>query len=142
MDFENPRDFWSPAKTRYWVHVFKETASGVIDTWDYRWLYSNWKNSRLAIIPNANLVLNVGFGEDATHTRDKVLPWWLPIERNETYKVNITPRTLPRDSVADKWMETNHFRSNLRLQLRNQVSIKYPRISAIYKKYFKKQRFH
>jgi hypothetical protein len=38
------------------------------DTWDYQWLYTNLTNNSLAIVPKANLVTNIGFGADATHT--------------------------------------------------------------------------
>jgi hypothetical protein len=38
------------------------------DTWDYQWLYTNLKNNSLTIVPSVNLVTNIGFGEDATHT--------------------------------------------------------------------------
>ncbi len=39
-----------------------------IDTWDYQWTFSQWKNNGFNIIPNVNLVQNIGFGENATHT--------------------------------------------------------------------------
>lgn len=37
-------------------------------TWDYQWLYTIWSHNGLAVTPNYNLVSNVGFREDATHT--------------------------------------------------------------------------
>jgi hypothetical protein len=39
-----------------------------IDTWDYQWLYACWSQSGLSIVPSRNLVTNIGFGPDATHT--------------------------------------------------------------------------
>lgn len=41
------------------------------DTWDYQWAYCAIKNMRLCIMPSVNLVSNIGFGEDATHTTDE-----------------------------------------------------------------------
>lgn len=38
------------------------------DTWDYQWLYTTLKNNSLTIVPSANLIANIGFGADATHT--------------------------------------------------------------------------
>lgn len=40
-----------------------------IDTWDYRWSYSIWKQRGISIVPSNNLVLNVGFNVTATHTK-------------------------------------------------------------------------
>ncbi|MCK5612778.1 glycosyltransferase family 2 protein, partial [Candidatus Pacearchaeota archaeon] len=36
--------------------------------WDYQWGYSCILREGWAIIPNINMVSNIGFGEDATHT--------------------------------------------------------------------------
>ena len=39
-----------------------------IDTWDFQWSYARIKNSGMAIVPTKNLIENIGFGLDATHT--------------------------------------------------------------------------
>ncbi|APA64677.1 nucleotide-diphospho-sugar transferase [Maribacter sp. 1_2014MBL_MicDiv] len=39
-----------------------------VSWWDYQWDYTKLVNSGLSIIPNQNMIKNVGFGEDATHT--------------------------------------------------------------------------
>lgn len=39
-----------------------------IDTWDYPWSFTLYKNNQLSVIPRENLVINLGFGRDATHT--------------------------------------------------------------------------
>ncbi len=38
------------------------------NTWDYQWSLSAFLNSGLTIVPNKNLIQNIGFDEDATHT--------------------------------------------------------------------------
>ena len=38
------------------------------DIWDYQWEFTVYSNSGLCIVPEVNLVRNIGFGEDATHT--------------------------------------------------------------------------
>ncbi|MEK6477327.1 nucleotide-diphospho-sugar transferase [Catalinimonas sp. 4WD22] len=40
-----------------------------VNWWDYQWDYTKFINSGLSIVPNKNLVTNLGFGEDATHTK-------------------------------------------------------------------------
>ena len=37
------------------------------NTWDYIWLFTLWANDGLTILPDANLVSNIGFGS-GTHT--------------------------------------------------------------------------
>lgn len=55
------------AYVNYWVDIFDKVYSGEIDTWDYQWLFTNWAQNGLTIIPQENLVSNIGFGKDATH---------------------------------------------------------------------------
>jgi hypothetical protein len=52
----------------FYNDVFNCVANNLIDTWDYQWMYTLIKNNGLAICPNVNLVQNIGFGNDATHT--------------------------------------------------------------------------
>lgn len=42
--------------------------SGKLDAWDYAWLLACVSNMGLAIQPGRNLIENIGYGEDATHT--------------------------------------------------------------------------
>ncbi len=56
---------------KYWEILFDEVYNGKISTsWDYQWYYSSWKNKNLAIIPSVNLISNIGFGQEATHTKN------------------------------------------------------------------------
>ncbi len=54
---------------KYWETLFDEVYKGKISTWDYQWYYSSWKNKNLAVVPSVNLVSNIGFGQQATHTK-------------------------------------------------------------------------
>jgi FkbM family methyltransferase len=58
----------SDADSRYWTRVLDDTYAGRVDTWDYQWIFSSWLHGMLALTPNNNLVQNIGFGDDATHT--------------------------------------------------------------------------
>lgn len=60
--------FKSNAERIYWLQTFKRVQSGEIDTWDYQWAYALLKSKGKAITPQTNLVTNIGFGSEATHT--------------------------------------------------------------------------
>jgi len=60
-----PERIWAKYKS-----YFDLTRANQIDTWDYQWVYSIWKNQGLVISPKINLISNIGFGNDATHTVD------------------------------------------------------------------------
>lgn len=60
--------FSDPFVLDTWVEIFKNVKSGKIDTWDYQLAFINYFNNSLSINPNINLISNIGFGEQATHT--------------------------------------------------------------------------
>jgi glycosyltransferase involved in cell wall biosynthesis len=68
------QDFGSPAVGQYFYDRCSDIQQGHTDTWDYQVTYSFVKNSLLTIIPSRNLVSNIGFGTNATHTRDAESP--------------------------------------------------------------------
>jgi len=61
----------SPLEADYWNAIFQRQHSGQIDSWAYPWLYSCWTQGALTILPNVNLVNNIGFGEQGAHTNSK-----------------------------------------------------------------------
>jgi hypothetical protein len=59
----------SSIEARYWTRIFESVYTGRINTaWDYQWLFAEWLESRIGITPRVNLISNIGFGVDATHT--------------------------------------------------------------------------
>jgi hypothetical protein len=52
----------------HWESAFQSVYDGNIDTWDYQWVYSIWANAGLSVAPARNLVRNIGFHAEATHT--------------------------------------------------------------------------
>jgi hypothetical protein len=62
--------FDSPRTANYWYRVFEVMYSGKgPNTWDYQWFYTNLIANRLAVVPRTNLVQNIGFDGEATHTK-------------------------------------------------------------------------
>ncbi|HEX9639336.1 MAG TPA: glycosyltransferase family 2 protein [Acidobacteriota bacterium] len=54
---------------RGWRDNFDAVAFRGLDTWDYQWTFACWRAQGLVAVPNVNLVTNIGFGQDATHTK-------------------------------------------------------------------------
>lgn len=53
---------------KYWLDTYQTMKEKKIDTWDYQWTFTLWNQNQLTILPNVNMISNVGFGADATHT--------------------------------------------------------------------------
>ena len=61
--------FESPKEQLYWQRIWKRLLeTGKPDSWAYRWSFTCISNGGLTALPNRNLINNVGFGHDATHT--------------------------------------------------------------------------
>jgi hypothetical protein len=61
--------FQSKAEKSFWFKKLKkESLKSVYDTWDYQWLYNEWKHKGMGIAPNLNLIANIGFDTTSTHT--------------------------------------------------------------------------
>ncbi len=62
--------FGNQAEANFRISNFEEIKNG-LDTWDFQWAYTRFINSGLSIVPETNLVKNLGFGKDATRTHSK-----------------------------------------------------------------------
>jgi hypothetical protein len=51
--------------------IFDKVYAGNIDTWDYQWVFTKLIHNGLSITPKENLISNIGFSEEATHTTNK-----------------------------------------------------------------------
>ena len=58
-----------PRAVDYWTRHFQDTYEGKINSWGYRWTLACWLHGGLNILPNVNLVSNIGFDDRATHTK-------------------------------------------------------------------------
>ncbi len=58
-----------PPERLYWRRYFDLAFSGRLNTWDYQWIFTCWMMKGLSVMPAINLVSNIGFGQDSTHTK-------------------------------------------------------------------------
>ena len=61
------------ASVKEWNRNFQKVYDHITDSWDYQWTFACWLQNGLSILPNTNLVSNIGFSKSATHTFRKNL---------------------------------------------------------------------
>ncbi len=81
---------------RYWIEVFRAMKSGLLDTWDYQVIFSAWKNGFVHVYPSRNLISNLGYGQDATHTNFESPLAGLEAERLENFEVTLPVKVDPQ----------------------------------------------
>ena len=103
---------WPPSarnifsKSRWLVSMDAVRTGSAPGLWDYLWLYTYWKNGWLSVVPNKNLVTNIGFDQEATHTK-RVPEWQYPESGRITYSIQTNDQEIRQDLKADKWAARN-----------------------------------
>jgi hypothetical protein len=63
-------NFWEfPGEAAFRLEIYEEVYRGHVDTWDLQWGFTKFINSGLSIVPSKNLIRNIGYGDNATHTK-------------------------------------------------------------------------
>jgi len=111
----------SQTASQVWRTAFQRTYDGVYDSWAYRWTLACWLQSGLSILPNVNLVSNVGFDAGGTHNR----------RRNIMAEMSTQPLTLPlqhppyviRDARADEFTQNILFSTQFIHRVRRKFGV-------------------
>ena len=64
--------FNDPLIVEGWWNIFNDVKAGKVNAWGYQLDFANYFNNGLTIIPNVNLISNIGFDKRATHTLDEL----------------------------------------------------------------------
>lgn len=91
------------ALREFYSKIFNKafTQRGDVDFWDYQWQLACWAQNGLSVSPSVNLVSNVGFGLDSTHTYGSM------DKRGNLAACEMTfplrhPRMIAQDKIADR----------------------------------------
>jgi hypothetical protein len=98
----------SPSAVRYWSYKFQAVYDHKIDTWDFPFTFACWLQNGLNILPNVNLISNIGFDDDGTHNRYSKNPYAnIPTEAL-SFPLRHPPFVI-RDRKADSFTQANQF---------------------------------
>jgi hypothetical protein len=89
----------SPGGLVFWRSIFNLMAVEKIDTWDMQLVFAGMARDMYTATSNVNLIDNIGFGEDATHT--EVQPPYL--RQSENILIPTSPVSVKVDEKADAW---------------------------------------
>jgi len=92
----------------FWAMTFELMARKQVDTWDAQLVYAAMRQDKLIATCNTNLVENIGFGDDATHTLETVA-----IEPVGSVTLPTQPVKVEADDKADAWTRLHHFQVTL-----------------------------
>lgn len=105
-----------PIALAYWYRIF-DSVEVRSDIWDYQWTHAVWTHQGLTIRPTRNLVHNIGFGPDASHTFDPTHPAGTRIARGVQLPLQ-HPRGVSVDPMSEKIIEDTTYSGMLGRQIR------------------------
>lgn len=92
----------------FWAMTFELMARPQVDTWDAQLVFAAMRQGQFMATANTNLVENIGFGGDATHTLRAV-----DIETRGSITLPTQPVPVRVDEKADAWTRRHHFHASL-----------------------------
>jgi hypothetical protein len=100
------------AVAEFYADHFDRTYLHMLDSWDFQWSFCSFLQDGLSAIPQQNLVTNIGFGADATHTRAaRSRESNMPVEAMGFPLIH--PARVERNAEADEFTFGNGFKIDL-----------------------------
>jgi hypothetical protein len=101
--------WFSPRAGDKWRRRMSSALTGATSSWAYRWHYAMWRHHMLAIDPRSNLMTNIGFTAEGTHTNGSS-PWAnLPLQSVEFPLRH--PTEVVADDHIDRFLERRKYKS-------------------------------
>lgn len=103
--------------------------TGEVDSWAYQWFFACVCQGGHAVVPNKNLVTNIGFSSDATHTADS----YSSLANLKAYELKF-PLIHPKFLIKSSYVDQLYFKKVYSSQLTSRLKNKFRKLlSLIYK---------
>ncbi|MFM2430400.1 MAG: hypothetical protein RLZZ511_1613 [Cyanobacteriota bacterium] len=99
--------------SRYWFKTFQDTYDGKRNSWAFCWTFSCWIQNQLSILSNVNMVSNIGYGSDGTHTTQSKSKFSEIPALGASFPLNHPP-FIVRDCLADRYTQATLYRQPFR----------------------------
>lgn len=103
----------------YWANILQLTYEQKLQTWDYQWTLAMWDRGALAILPQYNMVSNIGFGDEALNTKNADSKF-ANIPRHEITNI-IHPSVISANIEADNYAINRIFNPTMFTLAKNKI---------------------
>jgi hypothetical protein len=110
----------TPAAIVYWRQIFDQVyTTDKSHIWDYQWTFACWQNNGLCIIPQVDLISNIGFNSEGTHTVRQNQFANLPLGEMKFPLKH--PSEMIRDRTADIFVQESKFNLGFLARLKRKL---------------------
>lgn len=110
--------FESSSAASYWRDTLDRVFKGEVDSWAYVWQYNIWMRGGLNVLPEVNLVRNIGFDDGALHTKQGTSP---AAHASSIEQPIRHPPVIVRHRTADQYTQKHYFQRSLRYRLTDKI---------------------
>ncbi len=106
----------------HWINMFNKVYFKNYNTWDYQLWASMWSTKSYAVVPKLNMVTNLGFNSEATHTKyesDKKKMKKNYFHNVKNYNEHISHDIFYEDKIIKKYYLLNSRYINLKKKIIN-----------------------
>jgi hypothetical protein len=123
--------FPTKRQAKFWTDCFDLSKSG-FNTWDHQWTFACIVNRGVCIMPSVNLITNIGFDQNATHTTQAGMSANL-----KTLEMNF-PLSHPPFMIRDAYADLKTF--NVFNPLRSRIKDVFRRLVSPIRNFFPRRR--
>jgi len=103
-----------------WQRAFQMVYQKRIDSWAYCWTLSCWAQNGLTVLPSVNLISNIGFDGDGSHTLNRRSKF-ANMETEAIGQPLLHPPFMIRNDDADRFTQQNNYRRSLASRVGSRV---------------------
>ncbi len=102
------KKFETKKERLFWNNLSISVLADKVETCYYQWTYAIWKNNGLSILPNKNMIANIGFNDKGTHTSGVDI---LGLSNMQTFPIEkiINHSAIAVNTKADKYTLDHYF---------------------------------
>ena len=111
------RDYLGSSRAAaYWYYILRMVLHGKISSWAYCWMITCFFRKGFHVYPKTNMVVNSGFGHEATHTKNPTP--YMPQCYGDVLSLPMSnPQNIVYYDKADQWIEDNMYSKSLSVRL-------------------------
>ena len=99
---------------------FEDTHGGMVNTWDWQFMFNVLCNHGLDVLPRVNMIRNIGFEPEATHTADPFSKDYYYLDEEMPFPLEHPKFMIPLDSpteITQQYKSSNEMRLDIQQRI-------------------------
>ena len=103
--------------------MLAKQMQGKISSWAIRWCYHQFKNGLYTVYPTVSKVSNIGFGEDATHTKGSTKRYATPLDISGKRDFKFNPNPELKEPFISQFVSTFSIKTRIYYKIKDYLGL-------------------